>query len=83
MPLSDFALELLQEQHVLTGAYEHVFASPRTDFKRPLLASATTHALRGNLKAMGLDHFTPHDLRRTVRSRLASLGSRQSLRAKS
>ena len=39
-----------------------------------MAAAAVSHALRNNLEQMGVERFTPHDLRRTCASRLAELG---------
>lgn len=75
VPLSDLAVEILEEQRELTGAHPWVFASPRADFKQPVLASAISQAVNDNQDKLGVKRrFTPHDLRRTVRSRLSSLG---------
>lgn len=68
VPLTALALEQLEEQ---PQGDSWVFPS----FKgRPLKVLALSHALRHNRQHFGLDRFTPHDLRRTAASHLASVG---------
>jgi integrase len=49
-----------------------LFPSPRKD--RPVDGAAISHALRSALPKIGLKDVTPHDLRRTAASYMASLG---------
>jgi integrase len=74
VPLSDVAVSILEAQLTLTDGRAWVFASPRRDFEAPMLPSAVSQAVNDSVKHIAISKFTPHDLRRTVRSRLASLG---------
>jgi integrase len=86
VPLTDLALELLEQARDQTGASVYVFPSPRADGnRRPITVRSLSRALDRKLgeqqkcrivkaAGMGLSKFTPHDLRRTVRTRLAELG---------
>ena len=74
VPLSGLAVDLLSEIE-RTGPY--VF--PRKSGKgiNPdyhMESSALAIAVRRNREHFGLDHFTPHDLRRTAASHMARLG---------
>jgi integrase len=80
-PLSSLAVEIIREA---MGDNEHVFASPFGD--KPLGHSAMATALRGTKHAggrvktpgicalLGLELFTPHDLRRTAATLAGDLG---------
>lgn len=68
VPLSGLALELLAELKALAGASDWVLPSPQ-DGKKSIDLRALTRAVAR--KAQG---WTPHDLRRTCRTRLAALG---------
>jgi integrase len=80
VPLSASALDLLEEAKSLAGESDWLFPSPRDD--EPIKPRAVNVALRRALKpgqegeasAIGLDDVTPHDLRRTAASGMASLG---------
>jgi len=74
VPLSDLAVEILEEQLQLTGGRRWVFASPNKDFTAPMLASAVSQAVNDNYVKLKIPKFVPHDLRRTLRSRLSALG---------
>jgi integrase len=62
VPLSSQALAVVEALRPLTGSTEWVFAS-RADGKRLTWLSHSSARLRG---WSGLEHFTPHDLRRTA-----------------
>src|SRR6516165_116564 len=80
-PLSDLAVEIITE--ALEDGKEHVFASPLGD--QPLHRKAMATALRGTRRKdkvktpgicqlLGLQPFTPHDLRRTAATLAGDLG---------
>ncbi|HEX6996132.1 MAG TPA: tyrosine-type recombinase/integrase [Gammaproteobacteria bacterium] len=69
IPLSDMALAVLEP---MRGRDKRaVFPSPAKGSLRP---AALSRAVSRKQKHFGIAEFTPHDLRRTVRSKLASLG---------
>ena len=41
----------------------------------PIRDDVVSKAVRRNEDVFGIDHFTPHDLRRTAASRMASMGT--------
>lgn len=66
--LSPLALELIGE-----GPEEYVVESKLKN--RPMNATSMAHALKKRgIGVMGVDHFVPHDLRRTAASGVARLG---------
>ncbi len=69
LPIAPKAIELIQEAWALSQDSPHLFPSPRT--ARPILASAVDHAVRRNREVFGLEHWTPHDLRRTAATQMA------------
>jgi len=81
VPLSPLTLEILTEAKQTSKDSKWVFPSPfgpkgfaRTPGLHPLTGSAVDHAVRKSLKTFGIEHFTPHDLRRTAASLIARLG---------
>lgn len=79
VPLSDLALELLGKARAFGGDRPHVFPSVHTVQKReePMLELALSRALRNNRKddrVLGIEWFTPHDLRRSAASGMTALG---------
>ena len=73
VPLSDLALELLQELKVVSGNSKWLFPSPRGD--NHLTPESIDHALRNNHdRFKEIKPFTPHDLRRTAASNMTALG---------
>ncbi len=80
VPLSPLALGLIEDAFSLADGSEWLFHSPRGD--GPIKPEAVNHALwntltpakKGQEPAIQLDHMTPHDLRRTAASGMASLG---------
>jgi len=75
VPLVGTALDLLDEAREILGGEEYVFPSSRNGGKKPitvrsLARSVTRHHAETEIKTP----FVPHDLRRTVRTRLAELG---------
>lgn len=69
VPLSDAAKDVLEGVRGLDTVA--VFPSTAGGSLRP---DALTRAVHRKLKHFGIAQFTPHDLRRTVRSKLAELG---------
>ena len=63
IPLSSLAVELLKNAKKLAGESRWAFPSPHLD--QPIYEGSLSHAL---IKSghFGLDHFTPHDLRRSA-----------------
>lgn len=72
VPLSELAIELLNELKQLTGVSDYLFPSPRGNY--PIKETSVDHAIRNNRKIFNLNHFTPHDLRRTAASQMTSTG---------
>ena len=64
VPLSPMAVELLQRVKALSGDSPWLFPSPRGN--KPITGAAVDHALRRALNLLGLENFTPHDLRRSM-----------------
>ena len=56
----------------MRGGTPWLFPSPRSD--GPVTAGAITYALRRHRGKIGVDDVTPHDLRRTAATWMASLG---------
>ncbi|MDA0691526.1 MAG: tyrosine-type recombinase/integrase [Nitrospinae bacterium] len=81
VPLSPLALEILEAAKQVSKGSEWVFPSPvgkRTQKKTPgvspIVGSSLDHAVRRTLTNFGIEHFTPHDLRRTATSMITGLG---------
>jgi len=81
LPLSKLAIQLFEQAISLSGESEFVFPSrPRNGkalgLTAPLQSHALSHAMRDNLKTLGLEKkpATPHDLRRTTATHMARLG---------
>ncbi len=68
--LAPLALELVKNADSKGGL---IFPSPKNP-QIPINVNALSHATRRNMKVFGIDHFTPHDLRRTAASFMASMG---------
>lgn len=73
VPLSAFAIELLQELQARTGYSEWLFPSPK-ESRGPVIDRSLSRAVRNNEKYFEIAHFTPHDLRRTAASMMTMLG---------
>ena len=70
--MSPLALQLLQQAKDTAGDSELVLPSPRSDGS--LVGSAVDRAVRNNREHLGVEHWTPHDLRRTAASHMAGQG---------
>lgn len=73
VPLSPLALWLLKENYKYTGDSDYLF--PSSQGSKPIRDDAISKAVRRNESALNIPHFTPHDLRRTVASQMASAGT--------
>lgn len=74
VPLLPLAREVIELAAVYSGETPFVFAS---SYKQgnPLTVRALSNAIRRHRTEIGIpERFTPHDLRRTLRTRLAELG---------
>jgi len=73
VPLSDTALELLNEIKKLAGRSRWLFPSPAGD--RPMTARAVNHAVLRVVDKLGVGNdVRPHDLRRSAASHMTSIG---------
>ena len=70
--LTPLAVELLEELRTL--AEDSIFWLPSPIGDKPVIETSLDHALRNNLGLLELENVTPHDLRRTAASFMASLG---------
>ena len=70
VPLTALAHSLLSELNTKT---RFLFPSPRNE-SEPIEVNALGHAVRRNLAAIGIEKFTPHDLRRTAATHIVSAG---------
>lgn len=70
--LSHLAKNLLSELHEITGDSTWLFPNP-SDTSH-MTERAPTRALGRIRQQLSMEHFTPHDLRRTAASYMASLG---------
>lgn len=72
VPLSPQATNIVERAMFNAGDSDHLFPSPRG--KKSMTATALTRAVSRNYEHFGVDRFTPHDLRRTAASMMASNG---------
>jgi integrase len=74
VPLGHMALEIIDAARMFSHPEcEFVFASYKPG--KPITRQAVTRAVDRHWREMGLaEKFTPHDLRRTLRTRLAEIG---------
>ena len=72
VPLSPLALTLLRRAQELSGDSEYLFPSARG--VKPIRDDAISKAVRRDDAILNIVHFTPHDLRRTAASHMASAG---------
>lgn len=73
IPLAPAVVAWLRELHVFAAGSEYVFPQRRRGSKRFPHMSGDTLNLALSKVSHGLEHFTIHDLRRTMRSQLAEL----------
>ena len=72
VPLSPLALELLKQIRKLSSDSEFLF--PSTHGNKAIRHDAVSKAVRRDESTLNVEHFTPHDLRRTAASQMASAG---------
>ena len=72
VPLSSLAMETLNGLEELTGGSRWLFPSPRDG--QHIAETSVDHAVRENAEHFEVDHFTPHDLRRTAASMMTASG---------
>lgn len=72
VPLSKLALELLEELKKISKDSQWLFPSPREG--QPVAGTSVDHSIRVNSDHFCIDHFTPHDLRRTTASMMTGAG---------
>jgi integrase len=72
VPLSPFALQLVELAWANAGGSRWLFPSPRGD--KPITGRAVDHAVRNNREKIGVENVTPHDLRRSAASHMTSMG---------
>lgn len=74
LPLTSMALEVIEAARAFSNGSPYVFKSTHKD-GAPVTPGALSRAILRHWKEIGIGvPFTPHDLRRTFRSRLAELG---------
>jgi len=74
VPILPMASEVIEAARPYSGDAGHVFASSHNE-GRPLTVRALSNAIRRHRGEIGItEQFTPHDLRRTLRTQLAKLG---------
>lgn len=75
MPPSPLAISLLQQLNALTGEGAYVLLARAEKKKdRSYFERVLSRAVRENAEHFGVEHFTPHDLRRTAASFMTKLG---------
>ena len=72
VPLSPLTLRLLREIREAPG--DSGFLFPSSQSNKPIRDDSISKAVRRNESELNIPHFTPHDLRRTVASQMASAG---------
>ena len=74
VPLSDMTLEVIEQARIYSGDSPFVFASSHKD-NSPVTTRVLSNAILRHWSEIGFkEQFTPHDLRRTLRTRLAEIG---------
>ena len=74
VPILPMMADIIEGARVYSSDSKYVFRSSHNE-ERPLTVGALANAIRRHSAEMGIDErFTPHDLRRTLRTRLAELG---------
>lgn len=75
VPLVETALDLLDRARNLPRESDYVFTSSHGGGLKPITVRSLARSVTRHCEEMGIaSRFTPHDLRRTMRTRLAELG---------
>lgn len=81
VPLSDLAIAILTNQREARAALakrkqrrEPAFVFPSPGGRASITAAAVPRAVQASLPALGLERFTPHDLRRSAATHMEALG---------
>jgi integrase len=75
VPLSPLAVQLLRKLKEITGEGAYLLpARATTKSDAPYSEAVLSRAVRENKDHFGIEHFTPHDLRRTAASHMTKLG---------
>lgn len=72
VPLGSIAKKLVEQAFEISENSKWLLPSSTT--KAPILGTAVDRAVRRNLENFKIEHFTPHDLRRTAASHMTSMG---------
>lgn len=74
--LTDLIIELLHEAESISVNSKYLFQSPHfVNIEKPMLRSSLTRMVRESLPALGIDKWTPHDLRRTLSTHMNEIPS--------
>ena len=73
VPLSTLALKILKEAKELSKDSPFLFPSP-IKANSHVTEPAVDRAIRNNRELFDIEHFVPHDLRRTVASQITAMG---------
>jgi len=74
VPICPMAADVIDQARPYSGNSPYVFRSPN-DTEKPLTRHTLSKAINRHCEEMGFTkRFTPHDLRRTLRTRLAEIG---------
>lgn len=76
VPILPMLADVIEQARAISGNSMYIFLSSRSQGEdRPLRVQTLANALRRHTASMGIpERFTPHDLRRTLRTKLAELG---------
>lgn len=75
VPLTPLAMEIIEQARLFASDSRFVFRSTHRSGDQPMTRHALSRAVKNHWAGIGIaERFTPHDLRRTVRTRLAALG---------
>lgn len=82
VPLNRYALDIINEAKSYTGASEYIFGGTKVceppkklnPDLTPMCNTAFPQAIRRNRKALGIEDFRPHDLRRTGATWITAVG---------
>jgi integrase len=74
VPVLPMLSDVIEQAKIYSSDSQYIFRSSH-DKERPLTVGALANAIRRHSAEMGInERFTPHDLRRTLRTRLAEIG---------